>query len=703
VPRSPQFLRAIGAKVPRPGSRHLPEQSGEGNGKESLDDTAEIPVVGEADEKTLLVDVVEREVPQDVDEGEVPQDVDEGEVPEDVDEREAPQDVDEEEPLEGVDEEGSLQDFEQHEPLEDLDQQESRPQEEPAEEKQRRFRRWSELGERRRARLRRTLVGLGVLLLLAAGGLTFVATQGSGKSQPRADKPSTASATHGHSRVSAVKTFLGSDGVESSAIIAENKLPGTTAWQIANTPPTGYIDGFANLNYAAVGQTVGLYVSTTAPQFHVVAYRMGWYQGKGAREIWSSAEMSGTVQPPCPVTSGINMVSCDNWSLSLNVPITSAFMQGDYLFKLVGSTNVQSYVLMTIWDPDSTAAYLFMSRSLTEEGWNTYGGYSYYQGEGPCTLGQTGSYPVCNRARVVSFDRPYADGDGASDFLSNEYPLIQFMEEHGLDVAYVTDITVDEHPSITLQHRALLSLGHDETWTYNERQAAQTALDHGVNVVFFGAAAVLRHSRLQASPLGPDREEVDYRDETADPLNGNGNPMEVTGNTWSSPPSNWPETSFVGEVYAGYLNSGSVPFVVEDSSAWIFKGTGLQNGSSVAGVVESDIDNVDSSQDTPSNLEVLGHSPVPLTEATSSLTGWAGNTYSDMTYYTDPQSQGGVFDSGTVNWINSLSPCPTTAATCPATAVGQITGNLLWLFGQGPAGHLDPSTSNAQSVSPSGS
>ena len=434
-------------------------------------------------------------------------------------------------------------------------------------------------------------------------------------------------------------------------------------------------------------------MTTTAPTFQAVAYRMGWYQGLGGRLVWASPEVTGRTQPPCQVTPGVNMVSCDNWSVSLRIPITAAFIQGDYLIKLIGSGHQESYIPLTIWDPHSTAAYLVVNRSLTEEGWNTYGGFSYYQGVGGCTLGQTGSYPPCNRARIVSFDRPYAAGNGASDFLANEYPLIRFMEQRGLDAAYVTDITLDAHPATILQHRALLSLGHDETWTYNERQGAQAAFQHGVNLVFFGAAAVLRHSRLQPSALGPDRQEVDYRDSSEDPLDRAGDPIQVTGNTWSSPPTNWSETGLVGEVYSGYLNPGSTaPFVVADANAWIFKGTGLHRGSQIPGVLASDIDHLDASP--PANIQVLGHSPVPLTSAYTNQGEWGGNTYSDMSYYTAPSRGAGVWDSGTVNWISALGT---------AQPLATITANLLWLFGQGPAGARIPSVPNWRTIEPAGS
>jgi hypothetical protein len=500
------------------------------------------------------------------------------------------------------------------------------------------------------------------------------------------------------------RSRLGPYGVVSPEVVAENRKTGTTAWEITHEPATGSIQGWASTTYAAAGQTVGLYVTTTAPSFRVVAYRLGYYQGNGARKIWESKRVGGQVQPACPLTPGVNMVSCDDWHRSLSVHVTKAFVQGDYLLKLVGSGGQQSYVLLTVWDPTSTATYLVVARSLTEEGWNTYGGYSYYEGQGACTLGQTGSYPPCNRARIVSFDRPMATGEGASDFLGDEYPLVRFMERHGLDVAYVTDITVSQHPTIVLRHRVYLSLGHDETWTTAERQAVDGAEAHGVNVAFMGAAPLVRHARLQPSPVGPDREEVDYRTPTEDPLHGTGHTATVTGNTFATPPVSSPPTRFIGGEYSGYVDTSAtpLPFVVYDASSWIFKGTGLENGSQIPDVIRSDIQHVDPTA-APTDLQVLGHSPVPLTSAYTNQGEWNGNTYSDMTYYTDPQSKAGVFESGTVSWISRLTICERSPGPCPAPDVARITGNLLRLFGEGPAGRFEPSVANASQVSPAGS
>ncbi len=493
-------------------------------------------------------------------------------------------------------------------------------------------------------------------------------------------------------------TFLGPDGVEARWVIQQNHLPGTTAWRITNAPAGSTIEGFANRSYAADGQTVTFYVSSQAPTYQVYAYRMGYYGGTGARLVWTSKQLDGVVQPPCPVTPGVNMVACDNWSPSFSVTLTSAFVQGDYLFKLVGSGNQQSYVPLTVWDPSSHAAYIIKNDIFTWQAWNPYGGYDYYTGIGSCPPGH---YPLCSRARIVSFDRPYAYGEGAGDFLANEYPLVYWAEKHGLDVAYWTDLTVVQHPALLANHKTILSLGHDECWSLRERQAVENA-NHadGLNVVFFAASPMLRHVRLQASPLGPDREEVDYRNSLKDPLYGKGNPLEVTGNTWGSPPADWAEDNFVGETYGGYTlgGVGPQPFVVADGSAWVFKGTGLTTGSSIPGVIMSDFDRFDVNLAHPGDVEILGHSPLKLSMVQTDLGAVNGVQYSDMTYYDDPTSGGGVFDSGTNNWIYSMRTCSAGEAQCPAPLLRKITGNLLRVFGQGPAGRIEPSTPNFQQI-----
>ncbi len=487
-------------------------------------------------------------------------------------------------------------------------------------------------------------------------------------------------------------TFQGPDGVEARWVIEENDKPGTTAWEIHG--PHGGIDGFANQVYAQAGQRVTLYVSTAGPRFRAEAFRMGYYQGRGARLVWQSGEVAGQDQPACPVTGGTNMVACDNWKPSLTFTVTPAWVQGDYLIKLVGSGNSQSYVPLTVWDPASTATYVIKNDVFTWQAWNYYGGYDFYAGVGSCPADV---YPLCSRSLVVSYDRPYAAEDGSGNFLVLEYPLVRWAEEHGLDVTYATDLTVQDHPDYLLRHKVLLSLGHDECWSYGERQAAVAAYSRGMNVVFFAASPVLRHVRTQASPLGPGRELVDYRDSAADPLDSvPGDAMEVTGNEWSSPPSSWPEYDFVGDTYSGFLEPGVYTgFTVADAQAWVFDGTGLADGEIVPGVVGSDVDQFEQAAGQPADDQILGHSPVPADDGQSNVSPW----FSDMTYYTNAATGAGVIDTGTNNWIPALDGRAGCGhGVCEATMVRRITGNILKLFGEGPAARHQPSAGNWRQV-----
>ncbi len=530
---------------------------------------------------------------------------------------------------------------------------------------------------------RGALVGRALLAAaLAAGALA-----GAGRA-PRASAASAA-------------TFTSPVGVVSRAILAQNRLPGTTAWKIAGTPP-GLLQGFASTDAATPGQLVTLYVSTDAATWHVEAYRMGWYGGTGGRLVWHSATVRGRVQPPCALLAATRTTVCDTWSAGLRFTVGANWPSGDYLLKLVGSGGQASYVLLTVWDPTSTATYLLVSRTLTEQGWNPYGGYDFYQGTGACAPGAS-TYPPCNRAYAVSIDRPQAVGLGASDFLTNEYPLVQYAERHGLDVTYVSDITLSEHPGLASHHRAVLSLGHDETWTAPELFGVQAALRRGVNVVFFGAAALVRHARLETGPMGPDTIIVDYRDSALDPLAGHGSPWQVTGNTWAAPPTDWSATSLVGQLYAGYVLPGrpAAPLVLFAAPPWLVRGTGLGRGSTIPGVYDSDIDHVVAGLATPADLEVLGHSPVPLSETYTNQGAWGGYTYADLTYYTDPTSQAGVIDTGTTNWICAIGPCAATPAA--GTALARLTGNMLALVGSGPAGRVAPAQANVATVTPPGS
>jgi len=457
---------------------------------------------------------------------------------------------------------------------------------------------------------------------------------------------------------------------EASWVISENARPGTRAWTLAKPADHGQIAGFTSAVSIQAGDPLALYVTTTAPAYRVDAFRMGYYGGAGARQVWSAAGVTGTVQPTCPVTPDTHTVQC-RWASPVAVP-TSGWVQGDYLFRLTASTGWDSWVPLTVRDDASRSAYLVNNSVTTWEAYNLWGGYDLYQGPSP-----GGGSGLAYRAAIVSFDRPYTLGHGAGDFVGLELPMVAMMESLGLDVSYTTDVDVSEQPSRLLQHRAFVTLGHDEYYSLSMRRGLVDARDAGVNLVFLGANALYRHIRLEPGPSGPDRLELDYKDPRLDPLLGKDN-ADVTPWAWRSWPNNAPESSILGGMWQ--CNPVSADMVVTDPSSWVYSGTGLTYGSRLRGLVAPEYDHFDPSAPNPGNVELLARSPVVCHGRSSEA---------DMTYY-GASSGAGVWDTGTIVWVGSLQ---TFCATCaPPNPVTRITLNILDAFGAGPAGRDHPST-----------
>jgi hypothetical protein len=461
----------------------------------------------------------------------------------------------------------------------------------------------------------------------------------------------------------------------SARIEGENTQPGSAGWKITDGADNHEIEGYADRTSITPGQAITLFVSTVAPSFHVEVYRMGYYQGFGGRLVAVSGNTPGGVQAAPLFTPGINMVEAP-WSPSL-VLATGSWPEGDYLLKLVASTGKQRYVPLTVRNDASPAPFVVINAVTTWQAYNMWGGYNLYGGGGDGAYG--------HRSRTVSFDRPYSLGQGAGDFLGLEYPLVSLIESLGLDVTYVTDVDLQQQPNPLVRHKAVISPGHDEYYSLGMRQALEQARDRGVNLAFFGANAVFRHIRLDASPLGPDRHEIDYKSAREDPLNGKDN-ADVTVN-WRDPPNNQPESQLIGDFYQ--CNPVQADMVVVDPDNWLFQGTRATAGQKLPNVVGSEYDRYDRSVPGPPNVEIVTHSPLHC--------GGRAD-FADATYYS-AASGAGVFATGTIDWVGNMDThCQ--APNCAGRVLGRVTENLLAAFGTGPAGLVHPSNPAQSTVHP---
>jgi hypothetical protein len=464
----------------------------------------------------------------------------------------------------------------------------------------------------------------------------------------------------------------GAAGSSTAAVpIAEQDLPGDADWRIGSLGPQDAIEGYTDKVSVLPGEDVGLYVSTTAAGFTVNAYRVGWYGGSQARLVWKSSHVAGKLQDAPQFESATRTVHA-GWDQTLSLS-TAGWPEGAYLLRLDADNGHQRYVPLVVRSAGADGKMLVMHAAATWQAYNLWNGYDLYQGE-------NGAYET--RSYVVTFDRPY-DDNGALKFMVYERAAVVLAERLRLPLAYTTGLDVHVDPSVLTGARAIVSLGHDEYWTPEQRQYVTQARDAGTNLAFLGANTCFRRIRYQDTAVGANRSVVCYKSAYAKDPYYPLHPAQVTTDFRAEPDAD-PESSMTGVLYEGYPTDA--PYVVHQPEHWLFDGTGVKLGDSFDHLIGVEYDRVTPGEPTPRPIEIIAHSPLVCNGRAS---------HSDSAYYTVP-SGAGVFASGTMRWVEGLMAGTGDDGgdhgmdSRAAAFVTRTTTNLLTAFAAGPAGKSKP-------------
>jgi hypothetical protein len=433
----------------------------------------------------------------------------------------------------------------------------------------------------------------------------------------------------------------------------ENRQTGAAGWLIDAQPDGVRIEGFATVLSVLAGQPVDLYVSSTAKTFTVKVLRTGDYDGRWARLVWTSKPIKGKVRKGIRRDPVTRMVSAD-WPRSTTLD-TTGYLPGAYLAKLVGADGAQSFVPFVVRDRTSRGAVLLVESMATWQAYNPWGGPSTYRGYQDSD--KAADFEL--RSLAASFDRPYQRGYGTGTFLTNELPAIAAAERLGLRLNYAADLDLQLHPEVLDGAVAVVLLGHSEYWSRQMRAAVTRARDRGVNLAFLGANAVHRRIRLADSPLGEGRVMVNYKLGEADPVK-----TEDTTADWGKPPFAQPQSSLIGPMFECAHTGGDL--VISDPRAWPFAGLGLAKGARLSGVIGPEIDRVNTVVDTPRPIQVLAHSPVSCRGRSDA---------SDVTWYS-AASGAGVFNAGTLHWVESMTSTDGTVARIMTGATERVLAQI---------------------------
>ena len=447
---------------------------------------------------------------------------------------------------------------------------------------------------------------------------------------------------------------------------------GTGAWRLQQPALAGEIEGYADRVSGEPGAPVQLSVSTVDPWYTVTAYRFGDYTGGPAHVVWTSSQLAGVQQPPPTLTPYATRTVTANWPTSVKVP-TAGWAPGVYLFKLEGASGYQAHIPYIVRSSSTSGTVAIVLPVATWQAYNNWGGYSLYDGPD----GDRHSW-------AVSCDRPYAS-PGTAHMRYDVIPAVLLAERMNIPVSYLanTDLALD--PGVLQGARAYVSLGHDEYWSREMRDAVVAARDTGTNLAFLGANTMYWRVRLESSARDvPGRVVVGYKWDARnnDPLYASDPELATT--RWRDAPSPEPENAVTGMQYECY--PVDTAYRVVSPRWWGFRQTAVAKGTRFPHLVGNEADRVYPIDTTPRPLQVLSYSKYSCRGA---------GTSSQSTYYTTP-SGAAVFNAGTLRWVCAIyDPCGSAQLTKETNHfVRHVTRNLLHPYAKGPAGLTHPAHDN---------
>jgi hypothetical protein len=291
-------------------------------------------------------------------------------------------------------------------------------------------------------------------------------------------------------------------------------------------------------------------------------------------------------------------------------------------------------------------------------------------------------------------DQALSTWHGMAGWAGQERRFVHWAESRGITLGYATNADLEQHPGVLDGCRLLLSVGHDEYWTWGMRDTVEGFVAAGGNVAFLSGNTCYWQVRIEAAVM------VGYKHRHAeDPVQS-----ERTTTMWSDPLTGRPETSLTGVSFTrgGYHRiASSVPrgtggYEVHRPDHWLLAGTELRRGDQLGadvGVVGYECDGceltmVDGLPTGPPGFDVVATAPAtPFDEHTTPLPLAPGGRY-ELEFHAerlgvDPESlrhghavlgcREGVDGTGTVVTVG----CTDWAYGLDDPAVDRVTRNIL--------------------------
>ncbi len=390
------------------------------------------------------------------------------------------------------------------------------------------------------------------------------------------------------------------------------------------------IVGYASATSVLPGGTIGL--------------RLGADSGASAGSLSLSIERLGT-----PATTGALPVTVQvrtppaaspwqgyGWPLTQNFLVPTTWPTGLYRVRYAEAGAWRDIVSFVVRHPTpgTRSKILLQVSYLTPQAYNNAGGKSLYG------FNSAPSGAEVDRASIVSFDRPWADGPPLA-----ERQLIEWLESAGTSLEYCSSIDLHASPTLLSRYDCLVLAYHDEYWTKEMYDNVERFVADGGNAIVLSGNTCYRQVRLE---LG-NRRLVFYKYASADPNTDS----QRTTVVWAEPPVNRPPNKLFGAGFTeGAFGGGPDAYRLHFPGHWALAGVTATSTPAFMGyetdaaefVVEPEgYPRVTGAEGTPLSFTVLG---------SADLRSWGGKA--GMATMGVLWRNGTVFHAGTTEWIGQL-------------------------------------------------
>ena len=304
-------------------------------------------------------------------------------------------------------------------------------------------------------------------------------------------------------------------------VACENTKAGNpeSEWGLTNTTGDESLQGFATSMSVNRGSAISFKIDTTAPGYTIDIYRIGYYNGDGARRVVTGlAHSAPQNQPNCQTTAATGLIDCGNWAVSATWNVPTTMVSGLYIANLTRTDDGgSSHITFVVRNDTSSSDVTVQTSDTTWQAYNTYGGNSLYRCEVACPNVNPDGYMA---ALAVSYNRPFQTASVPSWWTSAEYPMIRFLEANGYNLNYVSGVDVHARGNLLQGKKVFLAAGHDEYWSASQRNSVKAARDSGTSLAFFTGNEVFWKTRWADSTLGT----TDRASRTHDLLQGHALP-----------------------------------------------------------------------------------------------------------------------------------------------------------------------------------